>query len=389
MFVMNMVMPDPLPESEIQRVAYSAWQQIHVRKPTDPETKEAEKAYVTKYGFEVSSPSSDKLDPAKKMSNQFFLANRYKSYATCNENLKVAYDAERKGFVYWTQENGCWTLVDQDMFETMLFNFIIDEELLVRPYTTTEDFVKKVVGVLRKIVPSFSTSDMLVNGANLIDAVIQKVEEGLQTIDPSSDHNFMYQVPLRLGPLNQLPPLTDRFKEALIRLVGPDPADLNRLRLFFHHCLTYQPGSNIAFLLSGDQGTGKSTLEKIVTKLLGEDRCHAMRLAELHNESARTALRNARVLFVNEVYELETGTPAFEILKTLTGRDLVSNKVLYVGFFKFTFRGVVVLLSNKPEKDLGSGFADFAMRDRVIEIPNPAQERRTRRPCIPKVPFVR
>lgn len=99
-----------------------------------------------------------------------------------------------------------------------------------------------------------------------------------------------------------------------IKVLGTDPTDLNRLRLLLPHCLATTPGINFAFLLTGGQATGKSTLEALIRSLVGEENVISLRLADSHKDVGRTVLACAQVLLVNEVSSMEVGSRPCELL---------------------------------------------------------------------------
>lgn len=78
--------------------------------------------------------------------------------------------------LFSTKNKICGISLQNEKLELLVFSFILDEDLLVRHYTTTDEFVKKVVDVIRRIGPLFKPQEEKPLGTNLIDGVVLNLE---------------------------------------------------------------------------------------------------------------------------------------------------------------------------------------------------------------------
>jgi P4 family phage/plasmid primase-like protien len=102
-----------------------------------------------------------------------------------------------------------------------------------------------------------------------------------------------------------------------------------------------------SLLFVGAHGSGKSSLINVQRKILGDDNFAAMNFSALSKDNFESAeLYHKRIgLFSDMDYQRADDINMF---KQLSGGDPISGNKKYGAKFKFTFRGLLIMVSNTP-----------------------------------------
>ena len=148
----------------------------------------------------------------------------------------------------------------------------------------------------------------------------------------------------------QLTPIQVNWLSHLTNADQRKPETQNRfplIRLLFAQALGLAPHLNVVFFISGEPGSGKSTLYNLFGELLGKNQVTGTSVNYLDKWSPAMTLTK-RVLCFVDVQMNSWRNPLFmQTLKTYSGRDLLTGQIKHsmepvVGSFK----GAVLVVSN-------------------------------------------
>jgi putative DNA primase/helicase len=171
------------------------------------------------------------------------------------------------------------------------------------------------------------------------------------------------------------------FDSFLAKATGGDAELENYIQRAIGYSITGDPREEVLFLLHGPGGSGKSTLIEAARAALGRGYAKTADFETflkkrgdggIRNDIAR--LRGSRLVSsieVDEGRELAGG-----LVKTISGGDMVSARLLYKEFFEFKPSFTLWLVANDAPSIDGSD-SGLARRIKVVPFPNaiPAEDR--------------
>ena len=159
---------------------------------------------------------------------------------------------------------------------------------------------------------------------------------------PSSpDHAADWSLPYDYDPGADCP----NIKAWLMQALRCDEETVEYVRAVFAAILTGRFDLQTFFYLKGRAGTGKGSLLRLATAMMGEHNVHVTTLKALEGDQFETAACYGKRLVV--VTDASRHGGSVEVLKNLTGGDRVRLRRMQREATSFLYRGTVLLASNE------------------------------------------
>ncbi|MBP7652969.1 toprim domain-containing protein [Candidatus Dependentiae bacterium] len=188
--------------------------------------------------------------------------------------------------------------------------------------------------------------------------VVLNIETG-KIIDYHKNLYISFKIPINFNPAAQCP----KWVETLNIIFKDDQEIINIIQEFFGLCLTTYV-LTLALFLVGDGASGKSTILKILEKLIGEKNISALSMRQINNPVEACELKNKLLNICSELNANDT--KEIEIFKRLVdGETIQVNPKYKPGFSLKPYAKFAFSMNQLPRTDDKS----FAFQRRVIAIP--------------------
>ena len=159
----------------------------------------------------------------------------------------------------------------------------------------------------------------------------------------SPDHRMTWCLPYGYDPLASCQPL----QEWLLETVNNDESTYHLILGYLHGIVTGRTDWQKYLELIGPGGTGKSTLIRLATALVGKDNCHSTTLSKLETSRFETAsLKDKKLVMITDAERFGGGA---SVLKAVTGQDMLPyERKLKQSGQGFIPQCLVVLAANEP-----------------------------------------
>ena len=177
----------------------------------------------------------------------------------------------------------------------------------------------------------------------------------------------------RYKAVNQLPHEFDpeahpdgKAVEAWLQFIVPEPQDREMLLEFAGYCMTRDTRQQKFLILSGEGGTGKSTLIRLIELMIGTDNISSISLGELSQRFAAFGLLGK---LLNSCADLELAAlEDVSILKKLLGEDQIRGEAKGKDAFPFRSFAKLIFSTNQLPVVKGEMTAGFYRRLLVLEM---------------------
>jgi len=184
-------------------------------------------------------------------------------------------------------------------------------------------------------------------------------------VDWSPDRRFTWQLPFRYDPDADCGPVLEWLDEA----IGGEKKKIAIIRAFFKATICGCAYLQIFLILLGPGGSGKGTLLRLLTAVIGESNRHSTTLDRLENNRFETAnLYQKRLTLITDSTRF---VGRCDTLKAMTGGDALHYEQKYKQAGEaFTYNGMVAIATNKiiQFNDHTSG---LQRRQVVVNFDNP------------------
>ena len=152
--------------------------------------------------------------------------------------------------------------------------------------------------------------------------------------------------------------------EAWLQFIVPEPQDREMLLEFAGYCMTRDTRQQKFMILSGEGGTGKSTLIKLIERMIGADNLSSISLGELSQRFAAFGLLGK---LLNSCADLElTALEDVSVLKKVLGEDTIRAE--QKGRDAFPFRSFAKLIFSTNQLPVVKGEMSSAFYRRLLVL---------------------
>ncbi len=232
----------------------------------------------------------------------------------CQQFPEIIFCDDDKSFYIY--ENGFYRYLSELQLERML----LDKSTFTRkiPYAQLKTVIKRIATERMKYLEVFNPEGFinLNNGIYVLQSgnLIPHTIDYISTIKLGFDYSQDADCPLWVRTLNEI------FED--------DQNKVRTIQEYFGYCLTRDVSQEKALIITGEGGTGKSTVLNTLINLIGESNCSFLSLRHFSNPQKSSVLKNKLVNICSEVPKRITDFEAeFRII--VTGESLqVSPKFI-------------------------------------------------------------
>ncbi|NMA48630.1 MAG: hypothetical protein GX947_02490 [Tissierellia bacterium] len=281
----------------------------------------------------VSSANSyhEKEDKKKKKSEAVDYTAASKEIIECF-NLKYT---DEFGFVYWDKTH--WEIAHDKHIDSLIMKFAIDNRL-----SFTVGLQKNFLLNLKTLafVPKFETNYRQIsfkNGTLCLDT--GDFFEGMFFVGNNHFHVMPYNYDLNADCL--------KYKKVLDYVFEGDSERIALTQEMLGYIFMDSNPYEVAFLLYGDGGTGKSTVSRVLNGLLPKTAISHLSLADLNSEFKLASLSGK---LLNYSTEQPSSTTDSELFKSLVSGESVEANRKYKDSFPLENKAKFVFCSNHLPK---------------------------------------
>lgn len=280
----------------------------------------------------------DKIDQILKMADDF---------AADNEDL--VYCADQGLFYLW--EDSCWRIKLDIQIERYLLNF---ENVTYLSANGLKNFMHRLAVLKQRRLDDFNTGNILDFTNGVLD-----IQTGQFRKHERADLST-YRLPYKYDREASC----GRWLQFVSECLEKDVSRVSVLQEFMGYCLGRDNSFHKALVCVGDGRNGKGTTFYVISKLVGEENCSALRLGDMSNKETVSDL-------VGKLVNIDADTDAtargFESdFRRISAGDTMVARKLYKDVFKFTPYCKLIVGANELPRiaDKTHGFYD-----RLIILP--------------------
>lgn len=216
--------------------------------------------------------------------NDVILSRDMAYYLLLKTKFKVLND------LWYQYDNGVYTRVEEHIPYNHVGNLIYD----LKSAKSSDSKIKDILKQWRNLAAE-SVSEMP-DIINLKNGIFDLKKRVLLPHDP--DRVSFNQLPFDYDPKA---PLAHNFFKFLVQATNGDPDLQNEIQKFYGYCLYPSIEYQKAMWLYGLSGTGKSTVAKVLSMLIGDRNWTAMALDRLDSQFELAMILNKRLVWVDEI----------------------------------------------------------------------------------------
>lgn len=159
---------------------------------------------------------------------------------------------------------------------------------------------------------------------------------------------------------------TTAFDEFLTRISGGDINLIYRIWEMIGYVITPDNFGRSFFVIQGVPASGKSTIERLLTKMFSPGSVFKVNGEELGSKFVFQGLECKAIIIVSDMPDKDISRAGVSAIKKITGRDGISSDVKYRERTQFETNAKMVCFTNYP---FSSESYDKAFYDRAVTIP--------------------
>lgn len=310
--------------------------------------EQSKQTEIIQYIKNLSSSSTSKLPNTNVMAKEL-IKNHLSNYKFD--------DVSKSWFEY--NEKGIWVRLNNNVSTRRIFNLLDNYPSLSKRLTL--DYAEKVKSLIEVLIGE----DMVLLSNNSINNGLIPFKNGVldtktkELLPYSKEFYFTHQLNIEYDPNAKL---SIEMMEYLARTASFKSETLNVLRSFIQCILLRDNKYQVALYLWGPGGSGKSTFEKLMMSLIGNQYSTVMKIEDLNTKFGTSKLVDKALVLFSDVQSYK-GDP--KELRLLISGDIMSAEWKYRDSFDFQPLSLVIISSNNiwSPKDTTTG-----LKRRIIYI---------------------
>ncbi len=301
------------------------------------ELKEARNAYNSKLMTEIW----DRINELKvSFEEQIVALSKELLAISKKQNCRIAFMNE--GFYVYDADAGYWKKTEKSLIQEFLSEAAIKSGI---PVLTAKQSKKKA-----KLLEQLMSDGMIVrvDDKKSINKVLINLKNGTYCIEGGQgkllEHNPDDMMTYVLDFEYDADATAPKFQKFLDEIL-PDKNTQKVILEFIGYCLTNGLHMEKMLILYGSGANGKSTLENIIVRMVGESNVCSFTLAEICDEKGyyRDSLADK---MINIVTEMGGGRINFDIVKSIISQESISARQPFGKAFNFIPKAKLILSTN-------------------------------------------
>lgn len=270
-------------------------------------------------------------------------------------------------FIYDQPIKQIWNRESNLKVEKLIFDELTNHPLIGD--NISNFFVNEVIALIKRLV-SKDLEDLAIN--QKIDGKYIPFNNGLLNVQTSEllpiikEHYITYKININYDPKKLL---STEMIDYLKRISADKFEALILLRSFIQLILLRDNKYQIAIYMYGPGGTGKSTLEKILTAIIGGNNIIVLSLDNINRTFGLEKIVDKTLILFSDIDRFKGETSK---LKLLISGDPISIDRKYKPMINYQFKGLILLSGNQlwAPKDLSTGLQRRMIYFPIMNKPN-------------------